>query len=84
MLSLGERTDETFFLWGPRQAGKSTLLTQEFPAAPRLDLLRPDVYRRYLQNPELLIEEQRRHGSPFIVVDEVQKVPVLLDAVHWL
>ena len=84
MLSLGERTDETFFLWGPRQAGKSTLLTQEFPAAPRLDLLRPDVYRRYLQNPELLIEEQRRHGSPFIVVDEVQNVPVLLDAVHWL
>ena len=84
MLGLGDRTDETFFLWGPRQAGKSTLLTQEFPAAPRLDLLRPDVYRRYLQNPELLIDEQRRHGSPFIVVDEVQKVPALLDAVHWL
>ena len=84
MLGLGDRTDETFFLWGPRQTGKSTLLTQEFPAAPRLDLLRPDVYRRYLQNPELLIDEQRRHGSPFIVVDEVQKVPALLDAVHWL
>ena len=49
-----------------------------------MDLLRPDVYRRYLQHPELLIEEQRRHDRDFIVVDEVQKVPALLDAVHWL
>ena len=46
--------------------------------------MRPDVYRRYLQHPELLIEEQRRHDRDFIVVDEVQKVPALLDAVHWL
>ena len=74
----------TFFLWGPRQTGKSTLLAAEFPDVPWVDLLRPQTYRRYLQTPELLIEEQRRHGSDFIVIDEIQKVPALLDAVHWL
>ncbi len=80
------RTDPpaTFFLWGPRQTGKSTLLGAEFPDVPWVDLLRPETYRRYLQNPELLIDEQRRHGGDFIVIDEVQKVPALLDAVHWL
>ena len=80
------RTDPpaTFFLWGPRQTGKSTLLGTEFPDVPWVDLLRPETYRRYLQNPELLVDEQRRHGRDFIVIDEVQKVPALLDAVHWL
>ena len=53
----------TFFLWGPRQTGKSTLLAAEFPDVPWVDLLRPQTYRRYLQTPELLIEEQRRHGA---------------------
>ena len=80
------RTDPpaTFFLWGARQAGKSTLLAAEFPDVPWVDLLHPATYRRYLQNPEMLIEEQRRHGAEFIVIDEIQKVPALLDAVHWL
>lgn len=76
--------DGTFFLWGPRQAGKSTLLARTFPEAPWVDLLRPESYRRYLREPQLLIEEQRRHGARFIVIDEIQKVPALLDAVHWL
>ena len=74
----------TFFLWGPRQAGKSTLLARTFPEAPWVDLLRPESYSRYLREPQLLIEEQRRHGAGFIVIDEIQKVPALLDAVHWL
>ena len=51
---------------------------------PWVDLLLPATYRRYVQTPELLIEEQRRHGADFIVIDEVQKVPALLDVVHWL
>ena len=74
----------TFFLWGARQAGKSTLLEAEFPDVLWVDLLLPTAYRRYLQAPELLIEEQRRHGADFIVIDEVQRVPALLDVVHWL
>jgi uncharacterized protein len=45
---------ETFFLWGPRQTGKTTLLEGTYPDAMWLDLLKADEYRRYLQNPELL------------------------------
>ena len=84
LLTLRSARPTTFFLWGPRQAGKSTLLAERFPDVPWVDLLRPESYRRYLQTPELLIEEQRRHGAGFMVIDEIQKVPPLLDAVHWL
>ena len=84
LLRLRADPPATFFLWGPRQSGKSTLLGAEFPEVPWVDLLLPATYRRYLQAPELLIEEQRRHGADFIVIDEVQKVPALLDVVHWL
>ena len=84
LLQLRADPPRTFFLWGPRQSGKSTLLAAEFPDVPWVDLLLPATYRRYLQAPELLFEEQRRHGAGFIVIDEVQKVPALLDVVHWL
>jgi predicted AAA+ superfamily ATPase len=76
---------ETFFLWGPRQTGKTTLLREAYPDATWLDLLKADEYRRYLERPELLREElssQARGGQ--VVIDEVQKVPALLDEVHWL
>lgn len=76
---------ETFFLWGPRQTGKTTLLRRTYPQAYWIDLLKADEYRRYLQNPERLREELPLQGpSPFVVIDEVQKVPQLLDEVHWL
>ena len=76
---------ETFFLWGPRQTGKTTWLKTIYPQAHWLDLLKSDEYRRYLQNPELLrLELAEREDKPFVVIDEVQKLPALLDEVHWL
>jgi len=75
---------ETFFLWGPRQAGKTTLLREAYPRAMWIDLLRAEDYRRYLQNPERLREELRQRPVAQVVVDEVQKVPLLLDEVHGL
>jgi len=75
---------ETFFLWGARQAGKSSLLRQSYPDAVWLDLLKADVFRRYSTRPETLREKLDRLQSPFIVVDEVQKAPALLDEIHWL
>lgn len=76
---------ETFFLWGPRQTGKTTLLRATYPEALWIDLLKAEEYRRYLQNPERLREELAG-GGPVrqVVIDEVQKVPQLLDEVHWL
>jgi predicted AAA+ superfamily ATPase len=76
---------ETFFLWGPRQTGKTTLLREAYPDALWLDLLKADEYRRYLERPELLRQELAGDPAPRqVVIDEVQKVPALLDEVHWL
>lgn len=76
---------ETFFLWGPRQTGKSTLLRRCYPEAVWIDLLKSEEYRRYLATPEFLRQELvHAGGRPFVVIDEVQKLPSLLDEVHWL
>ena len=86
-LSLPEPGEETFFLWGPRQAGKSTLLRQRYPDAVWVDLLKADEFRRYATRPELLRQELDAAGpdpSRQVVIDEIQKVPALLDEVHWL
>jgi len=67
---------ETFFLWGPRQTGKTTLLRTAYPDALWVDLLKAEEYRRYLQNPELLRAElDEAKPVRHVVVDEVQKVP---------
>ena len=80
--------EDTFFLWGPRQTGKSTLLRQRYPRSRWLDLLKADEFRRYTANPEFLRQEIEAGGRTVaggrIVIDEIQKVPALLDEVHWL
>jgi len=84
-LQLPSPGTETFFLWGPRQTGKTTLLRNAYPGAVYIDLLKADEYRRYLDNPEYLRQELISRDEPaFVVIDEVQKLPVLLDEVHWL
>ncbi len=79
---------QSAFLWGPRQTGKSTYLKQRFPDSVWFDLLRTDLFLDLSRRPALLREallaldeEARRHP---VVIDEVQKVPALLDEVHWL
>ena len=74
-----------FFLFGPRGTGKSTFLKAVYPDAYYIDLLHPATLRRYQARPELIIEQVHGNPSvPVIIVDEVQKVPELLDAVHKL
>lgn len=78
---------ETFFLWGPRQAGKTTLLKEHYGDCRWVDLLKADQFRRYVVNPEFLRQEVEAEGGgdrTQIVIDEIQKVPALLDEVHWL
>lgn len=75
----------SFFLFGPRGTGKSTWLREHFPDAVWIDLLEPDAYRDYAARPERLRE--RLAASPeasLVVIDEVQKVPELLNVVHGL
>jgi predicted AAA+ superfamily ATPase len=84
-LQLPAAGSETFFLWGPRQTGKTTLLRAQYPDALWLDLLQADVFRRYLEQPARLRQElSARPEVRFAVIDEVQKVPDLLDEVHWM
>lgn len=73
----------SFFLFGPRGTGKSTWLREVLPEAVWIDLLAPEVHREYAGRPERLRE--RVAASPdaeCVVVDEVQKIPELLDVVH--
>ena len=70
------------FLFGPRQCGKSSLVRQTLPDAHVLDLLSGDTYTRLSRNPGY-IEEICRDSRP-VVIDEIQKLPILLDEVHRL
>lgn len=71
------------FLWGPRRVGKSYWISHELSGCPVIDLLKTDVFAEYAARPALL-RERYQNQSGLIVIDEVQKVPALLDEVHWL
>lgn len=80
------RGRESAFLWGPRQTGKSTLLSMQFPSAKRYDLLLSSEFNRLSARPALLREELLA-ALPFdepVIIDEIQKIPALLDEVQWL
>ena len=79
---------QSAFLWGARKVGKSTYLKTLFPNSAYYDLLKTDLHFKYLKRPssfreEILALDKAKLNFP-IIVDEVQKVPALLDEVHWL
>ncbi|MCK5072484.1 MAG: ATP-binding protein, partial [Bacteriovoracaceae bacterium] len=84
-IKISTNTKDTFFLWGSRQTGKSTLLKQIFSDAIWIDLLKADEFRRYLDHPEYLRTELiGDRENQLVIIDEIQKIPQLLDEVHWL
>jgi len=86
-LLLPKPGSESFFLWGARQTGKSTLLRKTYPDGRWIDLLKAEEFRRYVARPELLRQEIEAEGprpGRQIVIDEIQKISALLDEVHWL
>ena len=72
---------KSHFLFGPRAIGKTTLLAQQLPNAAQFNLLERDVFRNLLKEPRIL-----ESASPQVVtvIDEIQKIPTLLDEVHRL
>ena len=77
----------SFFLWGVRQSGKTTLLKERYPHALFVDLLQGEQFDRYRRQPQRLRQELQVNPSvrpSRVVIDEVQRVPELLNEVHWL
>lgn len=75
----------SFFLLGPRGTGKTTWLRDRVPDALWVNLLQPDVYREMEARPERLRElVLGATGREDVVIDEVQRVPELLNVVHDL
>jgi len=85
LIKLPNLPTRSFFLWVPRQVGKSTLLRLAYPQATEINLLKSDIFAKYRLHPERLREElATAMPGKLIVIDEVQKVPALLDEVHYL
>ena len=75
----------TFFLFGPRGTGKTTWLRMAFKTAKWIDLLRSDELLRLLRQPgQLRFEVEALKKGSWIVIDEIQKVPLLLNEIHAL
>ncbi len=77
--------EESVFLFGARQTGKTTLLLSLFPDSRFYDLLENDTYERLQRNPSLLRQELASAGAgEIVIIDEIQLIPELLNEVHWL
>ncbi len=76
--------DKNILLFGVRGSGKTALLRQRFPEALHIDLLDQSLYRSYLSNVSLFYETVRASRSSLIIVDEIQRMPGLLNEVHRL
>ncbi len=83
LLSLNLPPKRSAFLWGPRKVGKSYWIAHHLPEATVIDLLKTDVFADYASRPSLLRERYQNHKG-LIVIAEIQKIPALLDEVHWL
>ena len=79
------KLDEGMFLFGARQTGKSTLLKERFKGKIYYDLLDPELRKFFKRNPNALKEAlQDKPAGTLVIIDEIQKVPELLDIVHSL
>ncbi len=88
IIQLAVPPGQSAWLWGARKTGKSTFLRQNFSHSTIFDLLDSDRFLSYSKRPALfreeilaLSEEERKYP---IIIDEVQKIPPLLDEVHLL
>jgi len=79
---------QSTFLWGPRKTGKSTFLKEQFPNSLVYDFLKTDLFFEITKNPALLREQllaKKKDVLQYpVILDEVQKVPQVLDEVHWM
>lgn len=87
-LRINLKKKQSAFLWGARKTGKSTYLKKLFPNSIRFDFLDTKLLVKYSKEPwklreEILYFDEKKIKSPFIL-DEVQKIPAIMDEIHWL
>lgn len=75
---------KSFFLFGPRGTGKTTWVKSKFPHALYFDLLKAETYSYFLANPGRLEKAIPSHFNNWIIIDEIQKIPELLNEIHRL
>ncbi|MBN2072737.1 MAG: ATP-binding protein [Actinobacteria bacterium] len=76
--------NKSFFLFGPRGTGKTTWVKKSFPLAIYIDLLESRVFNELLADPQRLEDYIPDDFKDWIIIDEVQKVPLILNEVHRL
>lgn len=88
ILDLNLPKGQSSFLLGPRKTGKTTYLKKLFPGSVYIDFLKTDVFLKYNKSPSLLREEILAYSKEKlqypIILDEIQRIPSLLNEIHWL
>ncbi len=75
---------KSFFLFGARGTGKTTWVKSTFPSAIYLDLLEAEIFNDLLANPQRLENLIPKKFNDWIIIDEVQRIPEILNEVHRL
>ena len=82
---LSNEIEDSIFLFGARQTGKSTALRSQFPKDIYIDLLNTEVRNRLERHPSLLYETLKdKPAGTLVIIDEIPEVPILLNEVHRL
>ncbi len=84
-LKINSELEESIFLFGARQTGKSTFLRNNFPDAIYIDLLDTSLAARYKRKPSLLYDKliDKPKGT-LVIIDKIPEVPEMLNEVHRL
>lgn len=84
LLKIAPDLNQSVFLFGPRGVGKTSWIKKNFTESIYYDLLNDDTYREFLARPVRLSEKIPNTYQGWIVIDEIQKIPALLNEVHRL
>jgi predicted AAA+ superfamily ATPase len=84
LLTIDPQSKDSAFIFGPRGTGKTHWLKRHFPKDLYFDLLDFETYTDFLASPSRLSDRIPSNYQSWIIIDEVQKVPALLDEVHRL
>ncbi len=84
MIHIPLKARKSFFLFGPRGTGKTTWLKQHLPGSLFFNLLKSEPYNRLSANPGIIREMIPPQYSGWIIIDEIQRIPELLNEVHDL